>query len=175
MEKGKTSGAVAAVSTEAAATFTLRSKDLGGQFTKKHFATDCAGENISPELHWENAPKETKAFALTMYDMDAPTGSGLWHWVVYNIPATLTFLSTDSGSLLKNQLPNEAVGGLNDAGVKGYYGPCPPPGQLHRYIFTVHALSETIQATENASAALTGFLLNMNTIAKASLVVYAQQ
>jgi len=159
----------------AAQTFTLKSNDLGGQFTNKQFANDCSGENISPELHWENAPKETKAFAVTMYDLDAPTGSGLWHWVVYNIPSSVTLLPSDAGSLSKNNLPEGAIGGLSDVGVKGYFGPCPPAGELHRYIITVYALKEPIQANENASAALTGFMLNMNTLAKASLLLYAQQ
>ena len=157
-----------------AQTFTLKSNDIGGQFTKKQFANDCAGENISPELHWENAPKEAKAFAVTMYDIDAPTGSGLWHWVVYNIPSSVTLLDTDAGSLSSNNLPKGAISGLSDVGVKGYFGPCPPAGQLHRYNITVYALKEAIQAGENASAALTGFMLNGSTLAKASLLVYAQ-
>ena len=162
---------------ETTRTFTLKSNEIGGQFTRKHFGNGagCTGENISPELHWENAPKETQAFAVTMYDVDAPTGSGLWHWVVYNIPPAVTSLNSDAGSLSANNLPHGAVGGLSDAGVKGYFGPCPPAGQLHRYILTVHALKEPIQVNENASAALTGFMLNMNTLAKASLLVYAQQ
>ena len=160
-----------------APTFTVRSQDVGGQFTNKHFGNGpaCSGDNISPELHWENAPQGTKAFAVTMHDLDAPTGSGLWHWVVYNIPVTTTSLETDAGSLSKNNLPHGAVGGLSDVGVKGYFGPCPPAGELHRYIITVHALKEAIAVNENASAALTGFMLNMNSLAKASLLVYAQQ
>ncbi|MDJ1481128.1 YbhB/YbcL family Raf kinase inhibitor-like protein [Cytophagaceae bacterium YF14B1] len=157
-------------------TFTLRSKEVGGQFTQKQFGNGpgCSGENISPELHWENAPSETKAFAVTMHDVDAPTGSGLWHWVVYNIPPSITSLASDAGSLSENNLPEGAVGGLSDIGVKGYFGPCPPAGELHRYIITVHALKEPIAANENASAALTGFMLTMNTLVKASLLVYGQ-
>jgi len=72
-------------------------------------------------------------------------------------------------------LPEGAIGGLSDVGVKGYFGPCPPAGELHRYIITVYALKEPIQANENASAALKGFMLNTNTLAKASLLLYAQQ
>ncbi|MDJ1505874.1 YbhB/YbcL family Raf kinase inhibitor-like protein [Xanthocytophaga agilis] len=152
-------------------TFTLKSHEVGGQFTNRHFGNRpaCPGENISPELHWENAPEETKAFAVTMYDIDAPTGSGLWHWVVYNMPSTVTSLASDAGSLSTNNLPEGAIGGLNDVGVKGYFGPCPPAGELHRYIITVYALKEPIQINEKASAALTSFMLNMNTLAKASL------
>lgn len=163
--------------TTTAQTFTLKSRDLGGQFTRRHFGQGpgCTGENISPELHWENAPQDAKAFAVTMHDMDAATGSGLWHWVVYNIPSTVTSLAGDAGSLFKNNLPDGAVGGLTDVGVKGYFGPCPPAGELHRYLITVHALREFIPVNETASAALTSFILNMNTLAKASLVVYARQ
>lgn len=158
-------------------TFTLRSNELGGQFTNKHFGigNGCNGENTSPELHWENAPEETKAFAVTMYDLDAPTGSGLWHWVVYNIPALVHSLDSDAGNLEKNKLPEGAVGGLSDVGVKGYFGPCPPAGELHRYQITVYALREPIEAGENTSAAFTGFMLNGNALAKASLMVYAKQ
>lgn len=160
-----------------AQTFTLKSKDLGGQFVNAQFANGfgCTGENVSPELNWENAPRETKSFAVTMYDLDAPTGSGLWHWVVYNIPPSVTSLVTDSGSLTKNKLPKGAINGLNDIGVRGYFGVCPPEGQLHRYVITVYALNNIVQVDDNASAALTGFILNMNTIAKASLIAYGKK
>lgn len=94
-----------------AQTFTLKSKDLGGQFVNAQFANgfDCTGENASPELNWENALKETKLFAVTMYDLDAPTGSGLWHWVVYNIPPSVTSLVSDSGSFTENKSPKRAT------------------------------------------------------------------
>lgn len=158
-------------------TFTLKSKELGGQFTNKHFGAGngCVGENTSPELHWENAPEGTKSFAVTMYDLDAPTGSGLWHWVVYNIPAAVHSLESDAGNLEKNNLPEGAVGGLSDIGLKGYFGPCPPEGELHRYQITVYALKEPIEVSETTSAAFTGFLLNGNALAKASLLIYAKQ
>jgi len=161
----------------ASETFTLKSKDLGGQFTNKHFGNGngCSGENVSPELHWEQAPEETKAFAVTVHDLDAQTGSGLWHWVVYNIPSSVNSLARDAGNLAQNNLPNGAIGGLNDIGLKGYVGPCPPAGELHRYIITVYALKEAIEVSENASAAIIGFMLHMNTLAKASMLVYAQQ
>jgi len=158
-------------------TFTLKSNDLGGQFTNKHFGNGpgCSGNNISPQLHWENAPNDTKAFAITMHDLDAATGSGLWHWIVYNIPATTLTLPTDAGSLAQNNLPNGAIAGLNDIGLKGYFGPCPPAGERHRYSITLHALKAPITTNDNTSAALTSFILNTNTIAKASLLLYAQQ
>src|SRR4249920_736488 len=81
-------------------TFTLRSKDIGGQATQKQVfkGFGCSGENISPELSWENAPEGTKSFAVTMYDRDAPTGSGFWHWVVFDIPASTNELKSDAGN-----------------------------------------------------------------------------
>jgi len=163
---------------ETTKTFTLKSKDIGGQFTQTQFASENfggAGENSSPELHWENAPKSTKAFAVTIHDLDAPTGgSGLWHWVVYNIPSTVTSLPKDAGSLSEDNLPSGSIGGLNDIGMKGYVGPCPPAGELHRYVITVHALNDIISVSENASGALVSYMLNMDTIAKASLLVYGK-
>ena len=85
--------------------FTLHSNDLEGQLTTKQVFSGfgCSGENISPELHWSDAPKGTKSFALTVYDPDAPTGSGWWHWVVFNLPASLTSLASDFGNTAKKQ------------------------------------------------------------------------
>lgn len=160
-----------------AQTFTLKSNDLVGQMTNKQLgnAMGCKGDNISPELHWENAPRETKAFAISIYDMDAPTGSGFWHWVVYNIPATVSSLKSDAGNFSQQNLPKGAMNGNNDAGAPGYVGPCPPVGQVHRYVITVFALKAAIQLDKNASPALTGMFINMNAVAKASLLVYGQQ
>lgn len=170
---------IATVKMATAQTFTLKSSDVGGQFTKQQFANEsfgCSGKNISPELHWENAPKETNTFAITMYDLDAPTGGGgLWHWVLYNIPYSVTSLPEDAANLAKSNLPEGSFSGLNDIGVKGYVGPCPPAGELHRYIITVYALKEQIKVNEDRSASLTGFMLNMNALEKASLLVYAQK
>jgi Raf kinase inhibitor-like YbhB/YbcL family protein len=93
----------------------------------------------------ENARKETKLFAVTMYDLDALTGSALWHWMVYNIPPSAKSFVSDSGSFTENKLPKGATNGLNDIGVRGYFGACPPEGQLHKYIITVYALNNIIQ------------------------------
>jgi len=164
--------------TRSTGTFTLKSNDLGGQFVKAQFASadfGGPGANISPALHWENAPEGTQAFTVTLYDLDAPTGSGLWHWVVNNIPASVTSLASDAGNPSHPGLPEGAVSGLNDLGVKGYVGPCPPAGELHRYQITVYALKELLQTAETTGPALTGFMLNSMTLAKASLLVYAKQ
>src|SRR3954465_14424129 len=100
----------------------------------------AGGQNVSPQLSWSGAPAGTKSFALTLYDPDAPTGSGWWHWVVYDIPATATELPQGAGSG-KAPLPAGTVQGKTDFGAAGYGGAGPPPGDKpHRYVFTVYAL-----------------------------------
>jgi len=131
----------------------------------------CTGQNISPALTWSNAPAGTKSFAIMAYDPDAPTGSGWWHWVVYNIPATTTSLPAGAGDAQKSALPAGAVQGRTDFGTKGYGGPCPPPGKPHRYYFRVHALKvPAIEVPADATAAFIGFNVNANTIAKAEIM-----
>lgn len=155
-----------------AQTFTLKSDDLGGQFTRGFTASNmgCSGDNRSPELHWTNVPAGTKSFAITMYDPDAPTGSGFWHWVVVDIPAAIRQLNS-------NSLPTGSFSSANDTGAAGYQGPCPPEGDApHRYIITVHALNTAkLGTTSSSTAALTGFMLNKAAISKASLIVYAKR
>lgn len=159
-----------------AQTFTLKSNDIGGQATNKQMAGIMGwhGENISPELHWENAPAGTQAFAVTMYDKDAPTGSGFWHWLIFNIPANVTGLKTDAGNTGKNLAPAEAIQSAHDGGAPGYLGPAPPPGPIHEYLITVYALKSKLTLDKSAGPALVGFYLNANVIEKASIVMYAQ-
>ena len=96
----------------------------------------CNGDNLSPALEWKNVPAGTQSFAVTVYDPDAPTGSGWWHWIVYNIPATATGLP--GGAVVKEALPAGAKQGRNDFGERNFGGACPPPGDKpHHYIFTV--------------------------------------
>jgi len=130
----------------------------------------CTGGNISPELHWSGAPAGTKSFAVTLYDPDAPTGSGWWHWVVYNIPAGTTSLAEGAGSSGGN-LPEGAEQGRTDFGSPGYGGPCPPQGDKpHHYIFTVFALkTDKIEVPADASPAMVGFNLRANKLASATL------
>ncbi|MBL7931240.1 MAG: YbhB/YbcL family Raf kinase inhibitor-like protein [Bacteroidia bacterium] len=160
-----------------AQTFTLKSTDLSGQATQKQFynGMGCTGQNISPQLSWENAPEGTAFFAVTMYDKDAPTGSGFWHWVVFNIPATMTELKSGAGDVSKKMLPKEVIQSITDFGKPGYGGPCPPPGAPHQYLFTVYALKSKIDLDKNASPAMVGFYLNNNMLAKASIVMYGKQ
>ncbi len=131
----------------------------------------CTGENQSPALQWKGAPAGTKSFAVTMYDPDAPTGSGWWHWVVYNLPADVTSLPAGAGDPAKNLLPAGATQGNTDFGAAGYGGPCPPQGDKpHRYVITVYALkTEKLDLPANATAAYVGFNLHANTLAKTTL------
>lgn len=130
----------------------------------------CAGRNISPELHWSGAPAAAKSFALTVYDPDAPTGSGWWHWVVYNIPASVTSLPAGAGS--GGGLPSGATQGNTDFGQPGFGGACPPKGDKpHRYFFTVYALDvPRIEVPATATAAMVGFNVLAHTVGKASFV-----
>jgi Raf kinase inhibitor-like YbhB/YbcL family protein len=159
-----------------AQTFTLKSKDIGGQATMKQVFNGfgCTGDNISPELNWENAPEGTKSFAVTIHDPDAPTGSGFWHWVIFDIPAGSTELKSDAGNLSKGLAPAGSVQSLTDFGKPGYGGPCPPPGHgYHQYLITVYALkTDKLGVDNSATPALVGFNLYSNLIAKASLVMY---
>lgn len=152
-----------------AADFTLTSPDIAeGQKMDMQFVFEgCGGENVSPALAWQGAPEGTKSFALTAYDPDAPTGSGWWHWVAYNIPASVTSLPQGASG----KMPNGTVEGHTDYGTVGYGGPCPPEGHGdHRYIFTIHALDvETLELPEGASAAMVGFNLWAHGLAKASI------
>lgn len=124
------------------------------------------GANRSPELRWEGAPEGTRSFAVTCYDPDAPTGSGWWHWLVVNLPASVT--SLEEGACVA------CLGGQevrNDYGDTAFGGACPPKGDgMHRYVFTVWALPvEKLDVTDTTSAALIGFQLNALALAKAKI------
>ena len=130
----------------------------------------CEGKNISPALKWSGAPSGTKSYAITVYDPDAPTGSGWWHWVVYNLPASATELPEGAGGADGKGLPAGAVQGRTDFGAAGFGGACPPAGDKpHRYIFTIYALkTDKIEAPADGTAALVGFMINANKLDKAS-------
>jgi Raf kinase inhibitor-like YbhB/YbcL family protein len=130
----------------------------------------CTGKNVSPGLKWSGAPAGTKSFAVTLYDPDAPTGSGWWHWVVFNIPASATELPEGAGTADGKGLPAGATQGRTDFGAAGFGGACPPQGDKpHRYIFTVYALkTEKLEVPADGSAALVGFMINANRIGKAT-------
>ena len=163
----------------AADKFVLKSADIapGAKITDKHVykGFGCEGGNVSPALEWSGAPAGTKSFAVTMYDPDAPTGSGWWHWVVFNIPVSTTKLEQGVGDASGARLPSGAVQSRTDFGGPGYGGPCPPQGpslkKPHRYIFTVFALKvDKLDLGADSSGALVGYMLNANALGKASFV-----
>jgi len=160
-------------------TFTLQSKTLGGNATKmeEFNGFGCTGENQSPQLSWTNPPEGTKSFAVTMYDPDAPTGSGWWHWLVFDIPTDVKELVTDAGNTEKTLMPAGAIQSITNYGVPGFGGPCPPENQgLHQYLVTVYALkTDKLGLYATTNPAIVGYYLWKNTLAKASIVTYYQR
>ena len=156
-------------------TLKLASQDIAnGEFMAKAQEFNgfgCVGGDLSPQLSWSGAPKGTKSFAITAYDPDAPTGSGWWHWQIVNIPHTVTEIAAGTGSTKKDLAPKGSMQINNDYGSRGFGGACPPAGHgIHHYRFTVHALSvEKLELPENASGALTGYMINANTIEKSTI------
>jgi Raf kinase inhibitor-like YbhB/YbcL family protein len=132
----------------------------------------CKGGDVSPALAWKGAPAKTKSFAVTVYDPDAPTGSGFWHWVVFNLPPTTTSIPKGAGDPAKNAMPAGTIQSRTDFGVPGYHGPCPPPGPAHHYWFSLYAVDiPAIEGADaNTSAAVIGFNLHFHTLAKARFV-----
>jgi Raf kinase inhibitor-like YbhB/YbcL family protein len=113
----------------------------GGSVPQENLLNGCGGSNVSPEFHWSGAPGGTKSFALTIFDPDAPTGAGWWHWVIFNIPGTVTGVAGGAGSRGSKELPPGSAQCRNDYGQWGYGGPCPPVGTTHRYVVRVYALN----------------------------------
>jgi len=155
--------------------FTLASTDIspGGTIASQQVfnAFGCNGGNVSPALSWSNPPAGTKSFALLMHDPDAPTGSGWWHWVVYNIPASQSSLPAGAGDPQKKLLPAGAVQGRSDFGTPGYGGPCPPPGNPHHYYLRLYALKDAkLDVPADATAAYIGFTVRAHSLAKAELM-----
>ncbi len=155
--------------------FTLTSPDIANG--KKIAAAQvfnslgCSGNNVSPALSWSNPPAGTKSFALLAYDPDAPTGSGWWHWVAYNIPPDVTSLPAGAGDPKKNLMPAGVVQGQSDFGTPGYGGPCPPPGKPHRYYFRLYALKvPKLDVPADAKPALIGSNVNANSLGKAEIM-----
>jgi Raf kinase inhibitor-like YbhB/YbcL family protein len=170
--------ALTAASATPAYAFKLSSSDLSptkpvaNKFVFKGFG--CEGDNISPALAWSGAPKDTKSFAVLVHDPDAPTGgAGWWHWVAYNMPAFTSELAQGAGKSDGSALPKGSAQIKTDFGSEGYGGPCPPMGDKpHRYVFSLHALrTEKLDIPAGATAALAGFMINANSIAKATLTV----
>ena len=157
-------------------TFTLTSQDV---LPEQHLPAPqvsgrmgAGGSDTSPQLSWSDFPAQTKSFAVTMYDPDAPTGSGFWHWAVADIPATTTSLAAGAGDESGSGLPAGAQQLKNDASFAGYIGAAPPSGHgVHHYFIAVHALDvESLRLPEHATPAYLGFNLFSHTLARAVIV-----
>jgi Raf kinase inhibitor-like YbhB/YbcL family protein len=151
--------------------FSLTSIDIRqGQPIPRQF-WGCTGPSVSPELSWSGAPAATQSYALTVYDPDAPTGSGFWHWIAWDIPPGTTSLPTGA------TLPAGAVNGPNDGGGFGYTGPCPPVGDImHHYRFSILALDvASLQLPADTRAAFAGFTMRLHIIGAAALTATARQ
>lgn len=157
-----------------AADFSVSSSDITNQQTlsvnQVFNGFGCTGKNLSPQVVWQHAPADSKSFAITLYDPDAPTGSGWWHWVVANIPASAASVPSGAGSD-GGKLPAGSVQARNDYAEASFGGACPPVGDKpHRYVLTVWALNtESLPVTAQTSAAMVGYMLNQHQIAKASI------
>jgi Raf kinase inhibitor-like YbhB/YbcL family protein len=158
--------------------FEVTSNDVadGETMGNEHVADMAGGDNVSPHLRWSGFPSETKGFAITCYDPDAPTGSGFWHWAVAGVPADVTELPRGAGDPSGKDLPKGAVQLRNDAGRVGYIGAAPPQGdRVHRYFFAVHALdTDKLDVPAEAPPAWLGFNITFHVIARGTLVALYQ-
>ena len=157
-----------------AESFTLSSTDIKqGEHMDKAQEFEgfgCTGGNTSPQLSWSGAPEGTEAFAVFAYDPDAPTGSGWWHWQLVNIGKDVTSLPAGLSGSTSKALPEGAMHIQNDYGVKGFGGACPPKGHgVHRYQFTVYALSKKLELPEGASGALAGYMVKGHALASSTI------
>ncbi len=152
--------------------FVIKSNDLGKHFTVKQIYDkySCGGKNISPELHWKDAPAGTKSFAITMFDPDAP-GKGWWHWLIFNIPANMNQLPAGAGSIFLDLLPPATIQSINDYKEYGYGGPCPPPGKPHRYVISLYALdTDTLGLDKNTPPEKVKNLIDKHVLAKTEMI-----
>src|SRR5215207_7871005 len=149
--------------------FTVRSNDIrdGQPLATAHVFTDAGGDNRSPHLAWEGAPDGTQSYVVTCFDPDAPTPSGFWHWLLVDLPASTTELSTGAGT--GSNLPGGAFHVRNDFGRAEYGGAAPPQGDVpHRYYFVVHAVDvPSLDVNPDATPAFVSFNLAFHTLARA--------
>ena len=157
-------------------TFTVTSSDVSEgavlPMTCVSGVMGAGGEDRSPQLSWSGFPEGTKSFAVTVFDPDAPTASGFWHWAVANIPASVTELPGGAGAQGGGNLPDGALQLRNDGGFAGYVGAAPPSGHgLHRYFIVVHAVdTDALDITADTTPAVLGFNLFFHTLARATVV-----
>lgn len=158
--------------------FSLSSNDIADnqRLSSAQLGAGLGGKDVSPHLKWSNFPEETKSFAVTAYDPDAPTPSGFWHWAVFNIPSSTTELVQNAGS--KNStLPDGAIALRNDRGTTSFIGAAPPVGTgKHRYFFVVYALDiERLELPADITPAFLTFNLKPHTLAWASITPWYEQ
>lgn len=171
---------VPAAASALAAGMTLTSPEIsdGGaiQIAQVANVMGCRGKNHSPALAWAGEPAGTQSFGVTMFDPDAPTGHGWWHWTVFNIPAGVHQLGAGAGDAVSAGLPPGAIEGRVDFGFTHYGGPCPPPGPPHHYEITVYALKVArLPLDKNAPAPVVSEQLRANALASGRLVgLYSQ-
>lgn len=150
--------------------FEVRSDDFVDNETlpMAHVYHGAGGGNTSPQLSWSGFPDETKGFAVTCYDPDAPTGCGWWHWILIGLPAGQTSLPLNAGAPDAALLPATARHLRNDYGTWDYGGAAPPPGDhYHRYFFTVYALdTDDLELSADTSAAVASFTINAHALAR---------
>ncbi|SDS44158.1 YbhB/YbcL family Raf kinase inhibitor-like protein [Actinoplanes derwentensis] len=134
------------------------------------------GQDISPDLTWSGAPEGTKSFAVTVFDADAPSMSGFWHWAVFNLPATVTTLPAGAGDAVGSGLPQGAIQLPNDARLPQYIGAAPPAGHgEHRYFITVHALDvEDLGVPAEGTPAYLNFTMASHILGRATIVATAE-
>lgn len=157
--------------------FTVTSETVadGDAFAKPQYSGAFGvpgGEDVSPQLSWSGAPAETKGYAVTVYDPDAPTGSGFWHWAVANLPADVTSLPEGAGTAAGDLLPAGSFQLSNDAGTAQFIGAAPPAGHgEHRYFITVHALdTDDIGIPADSTPAFLGFTMSSHILGRATIV-----
>jgi Raf kinase inhibitor-like YbhB/YbcL family protein len=151
--------------------FTLTSRDMtdGSPLAAAQYGVGSGGRDVSPQLSWSGFPAQTRSFAVTMYDPDAPTGSGFWHWAVFNLPATVTSLEAGAGAPGSRLLPKGAITLPNELRRPAFVGAGPPAGTgTHRYQFIVHAVDVArLDVDPESTPAVLGFNLHFHTLARA--------
>jgi Raf kinase inhibitor-like YbhB/YbcL family protein len=159
-------------------TFELASTDVndGSPLPPAQYSSAVGGQDRSPQLSWSGFPSETKSFAVTCFDPDAPSASGWWHWAVCNIPASVTTLPEGAGSGHASGLPNGALTLRNDGGAPVFAGASPPEGTgTHRYIFAVHALDvPTLPIGADATPADLGLKVHFHLLGRALLTTHGE-